>query len=190
MFRAVLSDQWKSLSPILQKHYGIKDGEEISMRGELAVKHGKFIKILMPLIRLTGALVPVEGERFEVIVKNKRIGNTFYWHREFKKDNKIYEFNSKMQQFEHDIIEFVGLGVGIRMGLTVSDGKLVYEDKGYVFKLGSKLIPIPIGLLVGKSVIEEFTIDASPNDFDMKFVVNHPLFGFAFSYMGCLNYEK
>ncbi len=187
MFRSILSEQWKSLSPVLQKHYGINNGEEIKMQGELAVRHGKFIKLLMPLIRLTGALVPVEGEKFIVTVVNKRIGNTFYWHRTFKKDNKIYEFNSKMQQFENDIIEFVGFGIGIRMGLKVSDGGLVYEDKGYVLKIGRKLIPIPLHVLIGKSVIEEYVSDNNSNDFNMRFVVNHPRFGFAFSYSGYLN---
>ena len=144
MFKTLLADQWDLLSPAVQQHYGIKDDEEMSMEGELAVKHGRFIKLLMPLIRLTGALVPVEGEQLNVTVENKRIGNTFYWHRRFKKDNKVYEFKSKMQQFNNDIVEFVGLGIGIRMRLKVIDGGLVYEDKGYVFKLGSILIPIPL----------------------------------------------
>ena len=75
------------------------------------------MKSLMPLIRLTGALVPVEGEKFFVTVENKRIGNTFYWQWRFKKDNKVYEFKSKMQQHGNDIIECVGLDIGIRMGL-------------------------------------------------------------------------
>ena len=190
MFRNILSTQWSSLSPVLQQHYGIKNGEEFRVQGQLAVKHGKFIKLLMPLIRLTGALVPVEGQSFIVTVENKRIGDTFYWHRQFKKDNMVYEFNSKMQQFENDIIEFVGLGIGIRMGLNVLNGGLVYEDKGYVIKIGSKLMPIPLHLLIGKSVIEEFVNSNNLHDFDMRFVVKHPWFGFAFSYEGYFNYIK
>jgi hypothetical protein len=187
MFKNILSNQWTSLSPILQKHYGINDGEEIKMQGELAVIHGRFIKLLMPLIRFTGALVPVEGEKFVVTVKNKRKGNTFYWHRTFKKDNMTYEFNSKMQQSDNDIVEFVGFGIGIRMGLHVSDGGLIYKDKGYVIKIGKALIPIPLQRLIGKSVIEEFVSNNDSNDLNMRFVVNHPWFGFAFSYSGYFN---
>ncbi|MCW8932809.1 MAG: DUF4166 domain-containing protein [Gammaproteobacteria bacterium] len=187
MFKNILSNQWTALNPILQKHYGINEGETIKMQGELAVKHGRFIKLLMPLIRLTGALVPVEGEKFVVSVENKRIGNTLYWHRSFKKNNEEYEFNSKMQQFENDIIEFVGLGIGIRMGLQVLDGGLIYEDKGYVFKIGKKIIPIPLNILIGQSVIKEYVCNNNPNDFNMKFVVTHPWFGFAFSYSGYFN---
>ena len=190
MFKNILSDQWALLSPAVQQHYGITDGEEISLQGELAVKHGTFIKLLMPLIRLTGALVPVEGEKFIVTVDNKRIGDTFYWHRRFNKDNKVYKFKSKMQQYGNDIVEFVGLGIGIRMGISVVNGGLVYEDKGYVIKLGSLLIPIPLGLLVGRSHIEEFSTKDSPNDIDMRFVMNHPWFGFGFSYMGFFNINK
>ena len=190
MFKTILSDQWESLNPALRKHYGISDGEEVRMTGELAVKHGKFIKILMPLIRLTGALVPVEGDKFVVTVENKRIGDTFYWHREFKKGDVSYVFNSKMQQFGDDIVEFVGFGIGIRMGLKISEGGLVYEDKGYVFRLGTMLIPIPLRLLMGRAEIEEFKSADSLNDLEMRFVVNHPWFGFLFSYMGFFNLEK
>jgi len=190
MFKTILSDQWQHLSPALQQHYGIRDGEEIRMQGKLAVKHGRFIKVLMPLIRLTGALVPIEGDNFDVTVENKRIGDTFYWHRQFKKDDKIYEFNSKMQQFGNDIVEFVGLGIGIRMGLKIKDGGLAYEDKGYIFKLGRRLIPIPLHFLIGKSEIEEFTNNDNSNDFEMRFIVNHPWFGFRFSYMGYFNLTR
>lgn len=190
MFKTLLADQWGLLSPTVRQHYGIKDGEEISMEGELSVKHGKFIKLLMPLIRLTGALVPVEGEKFIVTVENKRTEDTFYWHRRFRKINKVYEFKSKMQQFDNDIVEFVGLGIGIRMRLKVKDGGLVYEDKGYVFKLGTILIPIPLRLLIGKSFIKEFTTDDGPHDLEMRFVVKHPWFGFGFSYMGYFNFTK
>lgn len=190
MFKTLLAKQWGLLSPALQQHYGIQDGEEITLQGELAVKHGRFMKLLMPLIRLTGALVPVEGDKFSVTVENKRIGNTFYWHRRFKKDNKVYEFKSKMQQYGNDIIEFVGLGIGLRIGLKVKDRGLAYEDKGYVFELGSMLIPIPLRLLVGKSFIEEFTSKDSLHDLEMCFMVNHPWFGFGFSYMGYFNFKK
>jgi len=189
MFRTILANQWLALSPALQKHYGISEGEKITMQGKLSVKHGRFIKLLMPFIRFTGALVPVEGEDFVVIVENRRIGSHFYWHRVFKKDNKTYEFNSAMQQFDNDIVEFVGLGIGIRMGLKVSSGGLVYEDKGYVLKIGNKLLPIPLHLLIGRSVIEEFVSNDNSHDIDMKFVVNHPWFGFAFSYSGYFDYH-
>ncbi len=188
MFTTLLSDQWDLLSPAVQQHYGIKDGQEITMEGELAVKHGRFIKLLMPLIRLTGALVPVEEERFKVTVENTRMGNTFYWRRCFQKDGKVYEFKSKMQQFDDEIVEFVGLGIGLKMGLRVNNGGIVYEDKGYVFKLGKLLVPIPLRLFIGKSFVEEFASNDSPHDIEMCFVVQHPWFGFGFSYMGCFNF--
>jgi len=187
MFRYVLAEQWESLSPVLQRRYAIKNGMEFNMQGVLEVKHGKLIKLLMPLIRLTGALVPVEGENFLVKVKNHRIGNTFYWHRTFQKDNKIYCFNSKMQQFDNDIVEFVGFGIGIRMGLNVVNGGIVYNDKGYVIKIANKLIPIPLHWLVGRFVIEEYASQDDSNNFTMQFKVKHPCFGLAFSYQGYFN---
>jgi len=184
MFKTLLATQWDLLDPAIQQHYGLEDGETIKMVGQLEVKHGRFIKLMMPLIHLTGALVPIEGKNFTVTVENKRVGDTLYWHRQFEKDNKVYQFKSKMQQFDNDIVEFVGLNIGIRLGISVVDSSLVFEDKGYVFKLGSKLIPIPLRLLMGTSFITEFKTPDSPHDFDMDFIVKHPLFGFGFSYSG------
>jgi len=74
------------------------------------------------------------------------------------------------------------------MGLKVSDGGLAYEDKDYVLKVGNKPLSIPLHILIGKSVIEEFVSNDDSNDFNMRFVVNHPWFGFAFSYNGYFNY--
>jgi len=190
MFKTILSEQWTSLSPSLQQHYGLEEGDEIVLQGELSVKHGKFMKLLMPFIRLSGALVPVEGDKFHVTVKNKREGGDYYWSRQFRKDNKTYVFNSVMNQAGDDVIENVGLGLGIKMGLSQNNGGLLYVDKGYVVKLGKHYIPVPLHLLMGRSVIEEFTQNGNNHDIDMKFVVNHPWFGFMFSYMGCFNIER
>jgi len=190
MFKTILMDKWVELDAAVQLHYGLEDGDEITMKGVLAVKHGRFIKVLMPFIRLTGALVPVEGDNFIVTVSNKRVGNTFYWHRLFEKDNKTYVFKSKMQQVDDYIIEFVGLGIGIKLQLDVSKGALVYIDKGYVLKVGKVIIPLPIGLLMGKSSITEFVDDRTGHDLEMCFVVNHPWFGFGFSYMGYFMLDK
>jgi len=87
----------------------------------------------------------------------------------------------------NDIVECVGLNIGIRLGINLVDSAIVFEDKGYVFKLGSKLTPIPLHLLMGTSFITEFKTLGSPHDFDMDFIVKHPLFGFGFSYSGYFN---
>ena len=77
MFQELLSDKWDLVDPAIKKHYGIKEGEKSTIKGMLAVKHGWFFKLLMPFIRLTGALVPVEGDDFIVTVENKVIDNLF-----------------------------------------------------------------------------------------------------------------
>ena len=190
MYKTLLSDKWDKVSPSVQKHYGITEGQSVTLKGELEVKHGRFIKLLMPLIRLTGALVPVEGKGFSVTVENSVIDDNFYWHRTFNKDGKNYIFKSKMSIYQGDVIEYVGLNIGIRMGVDVIDGAVVYEDKGYIFKLGPLHIPIPLRLLMGKSEVSEFESNNDNQDIEMKFTVNHPWFGFGFSYMGYFNIIK
>lgn len=190
MFRKILSAQWEQLSPALQKHYGLQDGEEITLKGELSVKHGKFMKLIMPFVRLTGALVPVEGERFQVTVMNQRRGNAFLWRRQFKKDKKKYIFNSVMSQFGNDIVETVGPGIGIKMRVIENKGGMQYIDKGYVIQLGRVCVPVPLRLLMGKSHIEEFVSKDSEHDINMHFDMSHPLFGFMFSYQGYFDVDN
>ena len=50
MFKKVLAEQWALLSPAVKQHYGIADGEEISMQGELAVKHELEPEFSFPLV--------------------------------------------------------------------------------------------------------------------------------------------
>ena len=40
MFKQILGEQWNALDPMLQEHYGINDGDSITVRGNLAVRHG------------------------------------------------------------------------------------------------------------------------------------------------------
>lgn len=184
MFKAILGAQWGLVCPSVTRHYGIKDGEKIEMKGLLAVRHGKFIKPLMPLIRLTGALVPVEGDDFIVTVENIYKNRIFYWKRIFEKNGKKYVFNSKMMCINNQLVEFVGLGIGIRLNLKVENGGIVFTDGGYVIKLGSLLLPLPIRWLVGHARIHEFANANNANEFKMQFILHHPWFGFAFSYHG------
>ena len=52
-----------------------------------------------------------------------------------------------------------------------SSNRLVYIDKGYVFKPGPFLVPVPVGMLVGRSDIMEFDSDSKVHDIAMTFIV-------------------
>jgi hypothetical protein len=87
-----------------------------------------------------------------------------------------------------EIVEYVRFGIGFRMRMRVQDHALLFEDRGYVWKLGKYLVPLPLRMLIGyarivESAVNEHTINV---DFDIR----HPLFGRTFGYRGCFMIQK
>jgi hypothetical protein len=86
---------------------------------------------------------------------------------------------------DNEVIEFVRYGVGMRLKVTAENGAIVFRDSGYIWRLFGRDMPIPVGLLFGKAYVEERPVD--DRKFEMKMVLEHPLFGVMFRYQGTFN---
>ena len=190
MFKAVLGSNWDRLDPVLQARYNFVPGTTKILAGTMQVKHGRLARMLMPLIRITGALVPVQGSGFQVTVTTDVSGDELKWMRIFKKDNKTYDFKSSMREKGDKIIESVGMGIGLRMQLKAVQGGLEYIDKGYVISIGKYVIPLPFHWLLGRSHVVEKTSLLPDREIHLLFTIRHPLFGFVFSYEGDFNMKE
>ena len=107
-----------------------------------------------------------------------------FWHRSFHfPGRRPVLFRSRME-FLHDnrIVEFVRFRLGIRMDLSVEDGGLRYDSRGYMWKLGPLRLVIPDWLLLGKAVIRETPL--SEDEFQVDFHIHHPWWGQTFGYRG------
>lgn len=190
VIKAALGDQWDKLADIVQQHYDITPGRPANMtiRGVMdEVYHSPVAKLFLLPGRLFGALVPYKGKHIPTEVQNwttRENTAAMFWHRSLSFPNKApVIFRSRMEYInDHEIIEYVRFGMGIRMTMSVEDSALIFESIGYVWKLGPVSIPIPTWAILGDARIMEKA--TGENKFYIDFTMDHPIFGRTFSYSG------
>lgn len=189
IFQKVLAENWQNLGSIIQQHYFLRPYSEdyICVSGEMSeVYHSTIAKLFIPFGLLFGSVVPYRANNVPIDVhyNSSKDNANLYWDRLFKfSDRKHFHFKSHMEHVQgNEVIEFVRFGVGIRLAVTVEDGAMIFRDKGYVWRIFGKCIPIPISLFLGNAYVEERPIDQ--HSFSMKMTLKHPLFGIMFRYRG------
>ena len=189
VLKQALGPEWSSLAPVIQAHYGLTPAtdERIQLRGKMdRVFFSRFVSPLIPVAALAGAMVPYRGHDIPVEVVNYSVPGKpdYFWHRIFYfPGKKPYEFRSRMIcTGAGELTEYVRYGIGLRLNVTVKDGGLNEKELGYVWRLGKWSIPIPVNIILGRSYVEEMPI--SDSEYEMQWVVTHPLFGETFAYSG------
>jgi hypothetical protein len=189
VLKQALGPQWDSLAPVIRAHYGLTPfiEEQVQLKGMMdRVSYASYVGLLMPFLLLAGAWVPYQGQNIpaEAINQSKHERPEYFWSRTFHFPGKRpFVFRSRMLYTSAgELTEYVRFGFGLRLGVSVMNGGLVEQERGYVWKIGRWHIPLPIHLLLGKSYVEEMPI--SDSEYRMKWVVTHRLFGETFSYSG------
>jgi hypothetical protein len=188
IFRSIFGEAWSSLPKVMHKHYANTPFSEDVMvaKGTMDVSLSPIAKLLSPLFRLFGTLVPYDGRDVPVTVffRSDLHSAAFRIDRQFLfPGKKPYHFHSSMVQVnDNDIIEFMRFGLGWRMHYLWDGKKVVLHHQGYVLKLFGKLISLPIDFLVGHVYAEEHAL--SDNVFRMRMQLAHPLLGTLFEYKG------
>ena len=189
VFQNVLADDWSLLGSVIKRHYFLRPHSDdyICVSGVMSrIHHSWFAKIFLPFGVLFGAVVPFRASNVPVDVHYNccKENANIYWDRVFKLSEKNhYHFKSHMEHISgNEVIEFVRFGVGMRLKVTAEDGAIVFRDKGYIWRIFGMHIPIPVALFFGNAYVEERPLDE--NNFSMKMVLNHSVFGILFSYEG------
>lgn len=187
LFAQALGNEWDKVHPTVRRHYDLHPGDERLLRGEMSeVFHSLWVKPFILFGRLFGALVPYRGNNVPVEVRNycEAGNNHLQWRRRFFfPGRKPYPFASRMEHLAgNEIVEFVRLGLGIRMTLSVEEGALCYTTNGYLWRLGPLRLTLPDWLFFGSGTITERGVDSEQVDLDFTLV--HPLFGPSFRYAG------
>jgi hypothetical protein len=194
LMQRVLGDDWAALPPVIQRHYQITTPQQaITVTGNMAIDYPNWLTPVIKLLRLFGALVDLKGEHLPVQVKKWRQTDpsVLYWQRHIQDaDNgKQCVFASRMAwQQDHELIESVGMGFGIRLRLSVEQGKLVYQSRGHLLQLGPLALPIPDSLLLGHALITERAL--TEDTFQLDFRIVHPLWGKTYYYGGIFEVPK
>ncbi|MDP9790969.1 DUF4166 domain-containing protein [Agrobacterium tumefaciens] len=189
VFREVLGEDWHNLGETIRRHYFLRafSDDYICVKGTMhEVWHSAVARLLIPLARIFGALVPYRGTSVPVEVHYNAQPNdgTIHWNRVFHFAGRPpFHFRSHMKHAGgNSVIEFVRFGVGMRLKVTAEDGALVFRGKGYIWRLFGTDMPLPVGLILGRAYIEERPVDAQR--FSMRMTLTHPLFGELFRYSG------
>jgi len=194
LMQRVLGDDWAALPPVIQRHYEITLPQQaITVTGNMNIDYPYWLTPVIKLLRLFGALVDLKGEGLSVQVKKWRQTNpsVLYWQRHIQAadSNKQCVFASRMAwQQDHELIEMVGMGFGIRLRLSVEQGKLVYQSRGHLLQLGPLTLPIPDSLLLGHALITEQAL--TEDTFQLDFRIVHPLWGKTYYYGGIFEVPK
>lgn len=189
--RALNSD-WDKLAPAVRRHYetgvdvdnGVARLELKGVMDEIQVRGiGKIVALLS---RPFQALVPCSGAKVKSEVSNwaDSDGDAMHWRRLFYyPGRKPLVFASRMEcAGDHEIIEFVNGGFGLRLRLEVNQGALVFIGLHYVAKVGPWLIKIPNWVLAGDAHTIETEVDE--DTIRVEFEIVHPLWGKTIGYKG------
>jgi hypothetical protein len=176
-----LGPQWEQLPPALQTHYQLAAHTVVGM---LDIEYPGFMQAPLSLLHRIGALLHHRVQAVPTIVEKRMDGRTQHWKRtvSLPDGRKIYFRSHWHYAGGNELIEYVNPFLGLRMAVSVDDGKLIYAGRSFVLKLGSLKLPIPEWLILGHTSIVETALD--DGRFAMDFRLKHPLFGQIYRYAG------
>lgn len=190
IFQSVLGDDWPRLGAVIRRHYFLRPHslDAITVQGHMTtVHHSTLAKLLIPVGRVFGAIVPWRGRQVPIAVHYtcRPDAPSLHWDRVFTFPGRRapFHFRSHMVQTgDREVIEFVRFGVGMRLAVTAEGGALVFRDRGYVWRLFGWHVPVPLGLVFGSAYVEERPLDDTR--FTMKMRLAHRWWGELFYYEG------
>ena len=189
VLKQALGSEWSALAPVIQAHYGLTPftDEQVRLKGNMdGVFYSWVVSPFVHLAALAGAMVPYRGHDVPIEAVNYSMPGKpdYFWRRTFFfPGKKPYEFLSRMIcTGAGELTEYIRFGLGLRLHVSVKNGGLIEKELGYVWRLGKRSIPIPVNVFLGRSYVEEMPI--SDSEYQMRWVITHPLLGETFAYSG------
>lgn len=191
LFKKILGPRWRALHPDIQARFDKNPlpGKPLYYTGSLtelrSSRVGKLLGYLsMPLIR--GALMPYDDADFPVDIQvySKHHCAWIFKQRIYRLNRrKAVMFTSYMAESPRgEVLEYVGMGLGMKLLLDVREGNLHFESDGYFWQLFGVRVPLPDLLTPGKTFLCHR--NNSSNQFDIRIEIRHPLFGTTFTQAG------
>lgn len=191
LFKKILGPAWRRLHPDIQARFDKNPlpGKPLNYRGSLSElscsRLGRILGYLsMPLIR--GALMPYNDADFPVDIQvySKPGCASIFKQRIYRLNGRQpVMFTSFMAESSRgEVLEYVGMGLGMKLVLEVRDGNLHFESDGYFWQVLGVRIPLPGVLTPGKTFLCHR--NNSANQFDIRIEIRHALFGTTFTQAG------
>jgi hypothetical protein len=188
LIQKVLGDDWHKLPAVIRKHYQLIGEEQSRLEGTMEIAYPGYLFPLIWIIHMFGGLVLWGGQAVRAEVDKAASGEILHWRRTMTyPDGKIDYFRSRMHySAEHELIESIGFGFGLRLSVEVNNGDLLYRSIGHFWQCGSYRLNIPDWLLLGTATISEHAVSA--DEFYLDFTISHPLWGVSYYYRGNFRY--
>lgn len=191
LFRKVLGAEWSKLHPDIQARFAKNPapGSPLYYTGTLSELKcsaiGKLLGFLtMPMIK--GALIPYSDADFPVDIQvySKPDCPAIFKQRIYRlHGRKPIQFTSYMRESEKgEVLEYVGMGLGMKLVLKVDSGNLYFTSDGYFWELFGFRIPLPGFLTPGKTFLCHRNDNAE--QFNIRIEIKHCLFGTTFTQVG------
>jgi len=188
LIQKVLGPDWHKLPRVIQSHYEVSEHRGSCVEGMMTITYPGYMLPLIRLIHRFGGLIVRRGSGVHTRVQKTVADNPLHWQRTMTYiDGKTDTFHSQMAYCaEHELIETIRFGFGLRLTVEVSDGDLVYRSNGHYWQYGRCRITIPDWLLLGSATISEHAL--SEDEFHLDFTIKHPLWGVTYCYRGNFHY--
>lgn len=194
LFRKILGDEWLQLHPDIQARFEKNPAvnQPLYYQGMLSElwcsKFGQLIGLMTkPLIK--GALIPYCDTNFPVDIQvySKPNCDHIFKQRIYRLHNrKPIQFTSYMKESEKgEVLEYVGMGLGMKLVLHVHEGNLYFTSDGYFWDVLGWRIPLPGVFTPGKTFLCHK--NDSPSQFNIRIEIKHALFGTTFTQVGVFN---
>lgn len=191
LFKKILGPEWQKLHPDIQRRFdkNPEPGKPLYYTGKLSELScsgmGKFLGYLtMPLIQ--GALIPYDDADFPVDIQvYSKPGCPFIFKQRIYRlhGRKPIQFTSYMRESARgEVLEYVGMGLGMKLVLHVQDGNLYFTSDGYFWDVFGWRLPLPGILTPGKTYLCHR--NDNPSQFNIRIEIRHALFGKTFTQVG------
>lgn len=191
LFKKILGPQWRLLHPDIQARFDKNPlpGKPLRYQGRLSEltcsRLGRLLGYLsMPFIK--GALMPYTDAEFPVDIEvySKPNCASIFKQRIYRLNRRRpVMFTSFMAESEKgEVLEYVGMGLGMKLLLSIREGNLHFESDGYFWDVLGIRIPLPGLITPGKTYLCHR--NNSANQFDIRIEIRHPLFGTTFTQAG------
>ncbi|MGY4396667.1 hypothetical protein ACVWZA_001852 [Sphingomonas sp. UYAg733] len=183
-FRQLLGDAgWACLPPSVRARFGRKAlaTQTISYVGEVSECRMNLAGcILANLCRLVGAPLPLNsdtGVAAAVCVTEDAAGSGQFWSRQYCRRNGFPQVIHSSKRFAGPtgLEEYLGMGFGIALTLSVEAEVLYFDSDHYFWRAGPLRLRLPSWLAPGKLRIGH--VDCDHGWFAFTLALDHPWFG-------------
>jgi hypothetical protein len=194
IFKKIFSPHWDDLPPVMRRHYANRPYSNDTARAEglMNISSSFFIRLIAPVLKTTGMLVPYEGTDIPVTVdfQSGQDDHSCAFDRVFYfPGKKPFRFRSRMFPLQgRELVEVMACRLSWRFECFWDGSKVILKHRNYAFYIFGKAVPVPLTFLLGAGNAEETPLD--DESFAMTMEIRHPLWGKVFGYDGRFKMTK